>query len=69
MAFIFKSRTTHDAMVELLNAENEDEQDRLTEKWKDNKIEELNFVGIVVCILHAPTRFSRKLSILQLIFD
>ena len=35
-------------MEELLNEEDEKEQDRLTEIWKSNKIEELNFVGIVV---------------------
>lgn len=49
MASIFYSHTTYDSMFQLLNDDDDDEQDRLTERWKNNKIEELNFVGIVVC--------------------
>lgn len=48
MASLFKSTTTSDPIWHLLNAETEEESDKLTLKWKDNKLEELNFIGIVV---------------------
>jgi hypothetical protein len=48
MAFLFNSKTTYDAMHQLLNDVTEDERNRLTESWKDNKIQELSFIGIVV---------------------
>jgi hypothetical protein len=51
MAFLFASKTTYDGMYELLNDVSEDERNLMTERWKDNKIQELNFVGIVVCLL------------------
>jgi hypothetical protein len=35
-------------IVELLNCPDEKERDRLTLQWRDHKLEELNFVGIVV---------------------
>lgn len=48
MSSLFKSTTTYDPIFTLLNAESEDERDRLTESWRDHKLEELNFIGIVV---------------------
>jgi hypothetical protein len=48
MAFLFNSKTTYDAMHQLLNDVTEDERNRLTESWKENKIQELSFIGIVV---------------------
>lgn len=33
----------------LLNAHDKEEQDRLTERWRDNRLSELSFVGVVVC--------------------
>lgn len=48
MSSLFKSTTTYDPIFALLNGNTEDERDRLTEKWRDHKLEELNFVGIVV---------------------
>lgn len=38
-------------MLLLLNHEDKKERDRLTEKWKDNKLQELNFVGVVAALL------------------
>lgn len=40
--------TTYDPIEILLNTESEDERDDLTVKWRDNKLSELNFVGVVV---------------------
>jgi hypothetical protein len=52
----------------LLNAEDEAERDDLTRRWRDHKLEELNFVGIAVsrCLAHGfgpprsklPSHFS-----------
>ncbi|KAK1993173.1 hypothetical protein LX36DRAFT_263119 [Colletotrichum falcatum] len=42
---------TYDPLHLLLNHEDESERDRLTEKWKDNKLQELNFVGVVAALL------------------
>lgn len=35
----------------ILNTQDEAEQDRLTERWRDNRLSELSFVGVVVSIL------------------
>jgi len=48
MASLFKSTTTYDPIFALLNEDSEEERDRLTKRWVDHKLEELNFVGIVV---------------------
>ena len=40
--------STYDPIEILLNAETEDERNELTAKWRDNKLSELNFVGVVV---------------------
>ncbi|KAJ4290379.1 hypothetical protein N0V90_010595 [Kalmusia sp. IMI 367209] len=40
--------STHDPIVILLNTEDENERDRLTENWRDNRLNELSFVGVVV---------------------
>jgi hypothetical protein len=37
-----------DPIVVMLNCKEREERDRLTEKWRDHKLAELNFVGIVV---------------------
>ena len=42
--------TTYDPLEILLNTEDEDDRDELTIKWRDNKLSELNFVGVVVRI-------------------
>ncbi|WDK17083.1 hypothetical protein CGRA01v4_08366 [Colletotrichum graminicola] len=42
---------TYDPLLLLLNHDEESERDRLTEKWKDNKLQELNFVGVVAALL------------------
>ena len=34
----------------ILNTEDEVEQDKLTERWRDNRLSELSFVGVVVSI-------------------
>ncbi|KAF2866339.1 hypothetical protein BDV95DRAFT_208540 [Massariosphaeria phaeospora] len=55
------SSTTYEPIEILLNTEDEKERDRLTEMWKDNKLSELNFVGVVVCIALPDTRRPRIL--------
>ncbi|KAI9733647.1 MAG: hypothetical protein M1834_003249 [Cirrosporium novae-zelandiae] len=51
MASIFKSDTTYDPIYLLLNAHDEQDRDHLTNRWKENKLAELNFVGIVGALL------------------
>lgn len=48
MSSLFSTSTTYGPIYRLLNTEDEKERDHLTERWKDNKLQELNFVGIVV---------------------
>lgn len=48
MSSLLSSSTTYGPIYRILNTDDEKEQDRLTERWKDNKLQELNFVGIVV---------------------
>ncbi|KAF2831838.1 hypothetical protein CC86DRAFT_365777 [Ophiobolus disseminans] len=43
--------STYDPIEILLNTEDEKERDDLTRKWKDNKLSELNFVGVVSALL------------------
>jgi hypothetical protein len=57
MTSLFKSTTTYDPIKALLNAPTEEERDELTEKWRNSKLEELNFVGIVVSHCCAKLRF------------
>lgn len=35
-------------ILDLLNCPEKHERDRLTEQWRDHKLKELNFVGVVV---------------------
>ena len=42
----------------MLNTDDDEERDRLTEKWKDNKLQELNFIGIVVSLNRILTAFK-----------
>lgn len=57
MASIFRggvvapTKTTYDSIRLLLTAEDEEERDRLTKQWRDHKLQELNFVGIVGALL------------------
>jgi hypothetical protein len=45
--------TTYDPVEILLNTQDIDERNELTKRWRDNKLSELNFVGVVVCpIVH-----------------
>lgn len=41
------SQTTHSTLTALLNEDDPEEQDRLTEQWRDHKLQELNFIGVV----------------------
>ncbi|CAI6342228.1 unnamed protein product [Periconia digitata] len=43
--------STYEPIEILLNAESVEERDRLTERWKDTRINELNFVGVVAALL------------------
>jgi hypothetical protein len=40
--------STYDPIEILINTEDRNDRNRLTEKWRDNKLSELNFVGVVV---------------------
>ena len=40
--------STYDPIEMLLNAEDPEERDELTERWRDNRLAELSFVGVVV---------------------
>jgi hypothetical protein len=48
MTSLFNSSTTYDPILFFLNAEDDEERDELTHKWTENKLAELNFIGIVV---------------------
>jgi hypothetical protein len=41
--------STYDPIKILLNTGDEKKRDELTAAWRENKLSELNFVGIVVC--------------------
>lgn len=43
--------STSGSIYIILNTQDEKERDRLTEKWQTHKLEELNFVGIVVSLV------------------
>lgn len=43
--------STYDPIEILLNADTTQERDELTMKWRDNKLSELNFVGVVSALL------------------
>jgi hypothetical protein len=40
--------STYDPIEILLNTEDEEKRDTLTKQWRDNKLSELSFVGVVV---------------------
>lgn len=42
--------STYGIIESLLNEPDEEERDRLTERWRDNRLSELNFVGVVVSL-------------------
>lgn len=56
-AFIPKD-STHDSVRIILNTQDPKEQDALTERWRSHKLEELNFIGIVVSGSSPPVYFS-----------
>jgi hypothetical protein len=41
--------STYDPIEILLNTYDRSERDELVKIWRDNKLSELNFVGVVVC--------------------
>lgn len=41
------TQTTYDSIHCLLTAETIEERDQLTKQWRDHKLEELNFIGVV----------------------
>jgi hypothetical protein len=49
-----------DPIEVLLNTKNPEERDRLTDRWKDNRLQELNFVGVVVGL--GKTQTVRQLT-------
>jgi hypothetical protein len=44
--------STYDPIEILLNTSDAEERDELTTRWRDNKLRELSFVGVVVRVLH-----------------
>lgn len=42
--------STHDPIEILLNTEDAEKRDELTENWRDNRLNELSFVGVVVSL-------------------
>ena len=47
---IAPSETTYGSIMILLNCENQEEQDNLTRQWRDHKLNELSFIGVVVSL-------------------
>ena len=43
----------------LLNEEDPEKREQLTEQWRDHKLNELSFIGIVVRMLRAKRLLSR----------
>ncbi|KAH7116099.1 hypothetical protein B0J11DRAFT_571835 [Dendryphion nanum] len=43
--------STYDPIEILLNEQDGEERDRLTERWRDNRLSELSFVGVVAALL------------------
>jgi hypothetical protein len=41
--------TTYATIMLLLNCNDQEEQDELTKQWRDHKLNELSFIGVVVC--------------------
>jgi hypothetical protein len=41
--------TAHDGIEIMLQCQDNDMRDELTKRWRNHKLEELNFVGTVVC--------------------
>lgn len=46
------TQTTYEAIEYLLTAETKEERDELTKQWRDHKLEELNFIGVVSNTTH-----------------
>lgn len=45
------AETTYDSIHQLLVAETLEERDELTKQWRDHKLQELNFIGVVGALL------------------
>jgi hypothetical protein len=52
--------TTYDPLEILLNTEDEEERNKLTMTWRDNKLSELSFVGVVVRVQKIIISLSRE---------
>ncbi|KAI7360680.1 hypothetical protein KC354_g8669 [Hortaea werneckii] len=48
---IAPSDTTYDAILHCLTADTLEQRDELTKQWRDHKLEELNFIGVVGALL------------------
>ena len=55
-------RTSHDAIKELLNAKDLEQQNERTRRWRDFKLQELYFVGITVRSLCTHSTFTDATS-------
>jgi hypothetical protein len=51
--------STYDPIEILINTEDRRERNQLTEMWRDNKLSELNFVGVVVRTVGALAKCCR----------
>lgn len=56
---IAPEQTTRKALSVLLNEDDPEEKDRLTEQWRDHKLAELNFIGVVV----SYTTFTKTIKV------
>lgn len=65
MASLFKATTTTVPLHKLLNAADKDERDKLTGQWRDHKLQELNFVGVVVSKFRYCNAYLSALDISQ----
>ncbi|ORY64182.1 uncharacterized protein BCR38DRAFT_514973, partial [Pseudomassariella vexata] len=48
---IAPKQITYDSLVLLLNEEDQELKDKLTERWRDHKLQELNLIGVVGALL------------------
>lgn len=56
--------TTYDSIRIIINTQDERERDELTAQWRTHKLEELNFIGIVVrCAFFLKPSFKHSVSL------
>ncbi|KAI1019275.1 hypothetical protein LB503_009140 [Fusarium chuoi] len=48
-SFLGETSTSTDTIIQMLNEDDHIQQDEMTKNWRDHKLQELNFVGTLVC--------------------